>query len=189
MGMIASKAIRNEGWTTSNAPLTVADMARWAATKFETSRNHRMVYEQHPFWVDCSNERFVPDGFEVFTPGDYSRTEPAQRLDTRKGPEDVCSTHPIIVKDAVADLHKDIPSCLLECQLHVLSRTCASLDEQQTFLFRPQRSFFGCHLSISLSRSSIIRTQVGFVADQDARQMRVRVLTNVPEPCPGIQET
>ena len=118
-----------------------------------------------------------------------SRTEPAQRLDIRKGPEDVSSTHPIIVKDAVADLHQDIPSCLLECQLHVLSRARASLDEQQSFLFCPQRSLFGCHLSISLSRSNIIRTQVGFVADQDARQVRVRVLTNVPEPCPGIQET
>ena len=63
METIAPKAIRNEGW-----PRPILD--RWAATRFETSRNQRTVYEQHPVLADCSSARFVPDGFEVFTPGD-----------------------------------------------------------------------------------------------------------------------
>ena len=96
------------------------------------------------------------------------------------------STHPIIVKDAVADLHEDVPCGLLKCQLHVLSRARASLDEQQNFLFRPQLSLFGRHLSVSLSRASLIRAQVRLVPDEDARQMRVCVLTNILEPRPGV---
>lgn len=73
-----------------------------------------------------------------------TRTE-GQRLDISKPHRDGKqglwlvgdSTHPIIIKDAVADLHEDVPRCLLECQLHILSRARASLDEQKTFLFRP----------------------------------------------------
>lgn len=98
------------------------------------------------------------------------------------------STHPIIVEDAVADLHEDVPRCLLKRKLHVLSRARASLDKQQTFLFRPLLSFFGSHLPISLNRPSIVRAQVSLVSDENARQMWVRMLTNVLEPRPGIQE-
>lgn len=68
MGMIASKAVQNQGWTHVHH-LTAAD--RWAATQnLKQVGNQRMVYEQHPLLADCSNARFVPDGFEVFTPGD-----------------------------------------------------------------------------------------------------------------------
>lgn len=74
-----------------------------------------------------------------------TRTEPGQRLDISKPPRDGKqglwtvgdSAHPIIIKDAVADLHEDVPRCLLECQLHILPRARAGLDEQKAFLFRP----------------------------------------------------
>ena len=98
------------------------------------------------------------------------------------------STHPIIIKHTVADLAEDVPGRLLERQLHILARARASLYEQQAFFLCPQLSFFGRYFSASLSRTSIIRAQVDFVADQDARQMRVRVLTNILQPRPGIQE-
>lgn len=123
-------------------------------------------------------------------------TEPSQRLDISGASRRIKgqrirggSAYPIIVKDAVADLHEDVPCRLLECQLHILSGARASLDEQQTFFFRPQLSFFSCHLSISLSRAGVTRAQVGLVANEDARQMRVRVQTDILEPRPGIQET
>jgi len=98
------------------------------------------------------------------------------------------STHPIIIKHTVADLVEDVPGRLLERQFHILARARASLYEQQAFFLGPQLCFFGRHFSVSLSRTSIIRAQVDFVADQDARQMRVSVLTDILQPRPGIQE-
>ena len=125
-----------------------------------------------------------------------TETEQSQRLDISEAsrrsqiPPDMglLSTHAIIIKDAIADLQEDVPCRLLEGQFHVLSRARASFDKQQTFLFRPQLSFFGGNLSISLSRTSIIRAQVSLVADQDARQVRIGMLTDVFEPCSGIGE-
>ena len=56
---------------------------RWAWDRavggVETSLRQRTVYEQHPFLADGSNARFVPAGFEVFTPGDWNRTRSAPR--------------------------------------------------------------------------------------------------------------
>ena len=66
--MIASKVVRNEG------SATAAD--RWGVGQGGDHRDLKQVasqgkvYEQHPVLADSSNARFVPGGFEVFTPGD-----------------------------------------------------------------------------------------------------------------------
>ena len=99
-----------------------------AVAPYETSLSYRKVYEQHPPLADCSNATFVPGGFEVFTPGDWNRTRSALRYPGRfemrsraPGLKRGVSTHPIIVKDAVADLHEDVPRRLLKREFHALS--------------------------------------------------------------------
>jgi len=83
---------------------------------------------QHPPLAGCSNARFAPDGFEVFTPGDCDRTKSAPRY-LGWVPSSRPSTHPIIIKHTVADLQEYVPRRLLERQFHVLSGARASLDE------------------------------------------------------------
>lgn len=85
------------------------------------------------------------------------------------------STHPLVVKDAPPDLSKDVARGSLERSIDIRAALSARLDEEEALLLRPALALVRGHLPPFVRKVTLI-------ADEDARQVWVRVRAYVRKP-------
>ena len=85
------------------------------------------------------------------------------------------NAHPLVVKDALPDLGEDITHGSLERSIDIRAALSARLDEEEALLLRPALALVRGHLPPFVRKVTLI-------ADEDARQVWVRVRAYVRKP-------
>lgn len=127
-------------------------------------------------------------------------TEKKGRLRSKKKRGGGGGTHPIVIKHAPLNLVQNIPRRIFKRPFHVLSRSRARFDEQEAFLFGPQRGFFRRDLALFVrdggddggkGGGSAIGgvTEIDLVADENTGEVWICVFSHVREPSTCVHET